>query len=142
MVIINPIELLNIEDLSKESNVTLLINKIDIGNDCEVKLDIRKCYIDYPTTGKILDSILKQISSISGHKSLIISYDFHLPEYDLLACLFDECNFFDDTNFKELSLNDIKSIIETKLVENNISIIIELYKLFKPEKKLLKYGIE
>lgn len=137
----NPVVDFGIEDLCKEDQIAFLISKLEIGIEKNVLLDIRKCFIDYPTTGKLLDSILNELAEIEGKKTVTIYYDFHLPDYDLLACLFDETTFFGSTNFKEIDQDKIIQLINDKATANEIEINIVLYKISNQETKVLKYGV-
>lgn len=109
-----------IYDVSDEEDVSIIINEINIELDNEITLDLSGCLIDYPATSKLIDSILEQIKSISGEKTLNIITNFVLPIPTIANWLFLGSKMLKMETIKGLSLDEILCLAENSLCDTGI----------------------
>ena len=122
MKIISIADDLQINDLGDVNEVNKVINEMDLGSDNNLELNLRHCFIDYPLTSKIIDRILIKLKSLKGKKELVIRHDYYLPEPMLLNLLFFGSEFFGILSDAELSLDELKSLLNSKLGKESIAI--------------------
>lgn len=129
-----------INDLGELEEVNNIIEKIEIGSNKIVELNLRHCFIDYPVTSKIIDKILYSLEKLNGTKELIIKNDYYLPEPTLLNLLLLGSDYFGLDVEKELSIEDLKKAIEGKIKPQNIYIDISVVDRKGEPKIEYKYG--
>jgi len=86
----------DIIDLGDSAAIDEMLNKLQLGSENEIVLDITGCIIDYPCTSKIIDAIFIHFSAMVGCKKLVFVTDCCLPVEVLLALLFLGSTFGQD----------------------------------------------
>jgi hypothetical protein len=116
----------NVSDVSDEEDVQTIVDKINIGLDTDIQLDLSGCLIDYPATSKLVDTIMEQLSSLAGDKKLQIITDYILPMTTVINWVLLGSNKLDMLDKKELPLEQIIQIIRTALRPFNITLTITI----------------
>jgi hypothetical protein len=109
-----------VSDISDEEDVRTIIEKIDVESNADVQLDLSGCLIDYPATSKLMDTIVEQLSQLSGRKELEIITDYVLPMPTVVNWLFLGSKRLDMDLNKGLPYNEIIQILQTALQRSNI----------------------
>ncbi len=109
-----------VSDISDEEDVRTIIGKIDVESNADVQLDLSGCLIDYPATSKLMDTIVEQLSSLSGRKDLQIITDYVLPMPTVVNWLFLGSRRLDMGLNKGLPYNELIQILQTALRRSNI----------------------
>jgi hypothetical protein len=116
----------NVSDVSDEEDVQTIIGKINIGSDTDIQLDLSGCLIDYPATSKLVDTIIEQLSSLSGDKKIQIITDYMLPITTVINWVLLGSSKLDMHNTKELPPEQIIQTIRTALRPLNITLTITI----------------
>jgi hypothetical protein len=130
----------NINDLGDLSEISEIIQSIDIESNTTVELNFRHCFIDYPATSQIIDKVLSQLSKKSGAKELIIQLDYYLPESTILNLLLLGSTYFNIQAEKEIDLETITRIIIEKIAINKIILEINVVNRAGELIQAYKYG--
>jgi hypothetical protein len=127
-------------DAGSKSSVERILEKLSIKSS-DVTLDLSNCIIDYPATSLIIDRVLLSISQKRKPGKLKIQTHLNIMEILLLHWLFIGSSFFKiDDSKKGKSLNDLKLIMQEKLLQKKIVMEIEVIdKQGRPLKKYI-YG--
>ena len=113
-----------VSDISDEEDVQTIVGKIDIESNADVQLDLSGCLIDYPATSKLLDTMVEQLSSLSGRKKLEIIIDYVLPMPTVLNWLFLGSRQLDMDLKKGLPAEELIQIVQTALQRSDIVLTI------------------
>jgi hypothetical protein len=111
-----------VNDVSDEEDIKSILEKIDIGTDVDVRLDLSGCLIDYPATSGLIDKVIKQLIPLSGPKDFEIITDYTLPMSTVINWIFLGSCQLNMLDKKELSLDGITRIISDVLKPLNIKI--------------------
>ena len=130
----------NKNDLGDIFEVNEIISKIKIDSNSVIELNLRHCFIDYPATSQIIDSILFQLDKIDGKKELIIKQDYYLPESIVLNLMLLGSKYFKIEARKEIELEIIKEIITKQINKDNIIIEINVVNRTGELIETYKYG--
>ncbi|MDD4032128.1 MAG: hypothetical protein PHS48_02655 [Bacteroidales bacterium] len=130
----------NITDFGEVSEINKIIEKINIGTETVVELNLRHCFIEYPGTSYIFDKIFDQLRTLSGPKELVVIFDYYLPESNILNLCFMGSKYFDIEEDKEDSLDTITKKIKEKIVNDNIIIEIRVVNRNGEQINSYKYG--
>lgn len=90
----------------------------------EIFVDFSECIIDYPSTGRALDIFFDHISKSDGNRTLIIKIDFQSSIEIILGMLFIGSDFLKITDVYKLSEVELKLMIDQKLNEHEIRLLI------------------
>jgi hypothetical protein len=126
-MIISLIKDYQIYDAGVDRNIEDLLTRIDIEEN-DVTLDFCDCGVDYPSTSKILDKVLDNLSVREGKKKLEIQFDFIINEYVLHKWFFVGSEFFKIPEDTKISNDDFKRVITEKLQLHQISLSIKVIK--------------
>lgn len=99
------------------------ISQIDLKSS-EILVDFTEYLVDYPSTAKALDILFNHISNSDGDRALIIKVDFQTSVRMILQFLFFGSQFLKITAAYRLSEMEIKSMLNQKLNEHRIKLLI------------------
>lgn len=99
------------------------ISQIDLESS-EILVDFTEYLVDYPSTAKALDILFNHISNSDGDRTLIIKIDFQSSVRMILQFLFFGSQFLKITPAFRLSEMEIKSMLNQKLNEHRIRLLI------------------
>ncbi len=129
-----------INDLGDFSEISEIIEKIDIESNNQIELNLKHCFIDYPATSQIIDRILDQLKDLKGIKKLLILHDYYLPESTILNLLLLGSQFFNIQADKELKIEELKNIVNSKILSYNINLEILVVNRADKEVQKFEYG--
>ncbi len=113
-------------DAGSKTSVDEIIKKINITSN-EVTLNLSRCIIDYPATSILIDKLLSDLAKTRKQSKLVIQTHLNILETLLLHWLFIGSTFFKiDDSKKKNSLEEFKSVINTKLISKKINIQIDI----------------
>lgn len=116
--------------------------KCILKNSNYIELNITSCRLGYPSTPRFIDIFLEHLSKLTGEKTLIIKMGcISYFEWVCLNIIVLEGKFFgvSEKINSAKDLGSVKKIINNKLNDNNIHMII---KLNNAENTVFDYGKE
>jgi hypothetical protein len=114
-----------ISDAGNEEKIKSIIDVIAI-NEPDILLDLRHCIIDYPATSMLIDKILNKLATLPNQKRLNIEVSYLLPEQTLLNDLLGDSKFFNIEAKKEIPIEKLRIIINSKLEPSSIFLTVSI----------------
>jgi hypothetical protein len=113
-----------VTDISDEEDVQVIAEKIDLGAETEVQVNLSGCLIDYPATSKLMDVILEKLSLIHGNKKIEIVTDYRLPMPTMLNWLFLGSIRLGIRDVRGLPIGELKEILEKAMCKDEIMLTV------------------